>query len=623
MGYVEYDSLHSNFPGMDVYMTTVDSTLYVSLGHKIMSYDITDPQAPVLIESRTQSTHVNAFTVVDNLLYTSSYFGHELQVIGRAATASFQKVEAKTLQVDGNTTVNGTTDLLSTTTIGNGANLIVAGIPKPIPAYSSQAESGGSIPGTGGVTYYYKLTAITAKGESTPYSMSTTMKGLKWDFGNGYPSATAGSAGALTGTYRYNYTYVTAHGESTLQNTNTSTVSVSSRSVNLDNIYFPTDVGITAIRIYRCSMPACATYNLVGTISNPADSPSSFTDNNPTPGAVAPSVNNARTDTNIISFQFLPQDLPVGTTAIRLYKSTDNTNFTYDDTFVPSNGTVLVVDAGYTFTNSGTAPKSGTSGRLGVGTSDPNASLHVRGDTLLQTDENNVQALRIQDSSGANLLVADTVNMRIGIGLTSPSASLHVSASGVSGSLLRITDTTATAQDVLDIADSGVTTFRNQTNSTSAFRVQNAAATTILSVNTTNLRVEIGSGSDLHMAGVGNVRNAITKNLTCSATEAVNDIVIITGAATVGRTTTAASNRVAGVVVAKPAATTCTVAIGGMAQVNFGTNAAPTIIGDPVTTSAISGMAQSNTTPNTGSVVGNSTSSKDGSNLVWVLMRGN
>lgn len=623
MGYVEYDSLHGNFPGMDVYMTTVDETLYVSLGHKIMTFDITNPSAPTLIESRTLSGHVNAFAVVGDMLYTSSYFGHELQIVGRAATASFQKVEAQTLQVAGNTTINGTTDLLATTTIGNGANLIVAGIPKPVPAYTSQSETGGSIPGTAGVTYYYKLTAITPRGESTPYSWSTTMKGLKWDFGNGYPSATAGSAGALTGTYRYNYTYVTAQGESTLQNSNTSTVTVSGRSVNLDNIYYPNDAGISAIKIYRCSMPACASYNLVGTITNPVNYPESFTDNNTTPGTAAPSVNNARTETNIVSFQFLPQDLPVGTTAIRLYKSTNNSNFTYDDTFVPPNGTVLVVDAGYTFTNSGTAPKSGTSGRLGVGTYDPAASLHVRGDTLLQTDENNVQALRIQDSSGANLLVADTVNMRLGIGLTSPSATLQVSASGTNGSLLRITDTTATAQDVLDIADTGVTTFRNQTNSTSAFRVQNAAATTILSVNTTNLRVEIGGGSDLHMAGAGNARNAITKNLTCTATEAVNDIVIITGAATVGRTTVVGSNRVAGIVVAKPTATTCTVAIGGMVQVNFGTNATPATIGDPVTTSAISGMAQSNTTPNPESSVGNSTSSKDGSNLVWVLMRGN
>ncbi len=177
---------------------------------------------------------------------------------------------------------------------------------------------------------------------------------------------------------------------------------------------------------------------------------------------------------------------------------------------------------------------------------------------------------------------------------------------------------------VMTIADGGATTFRNQTNSTTAFQIQNTSSVSLFSVDTTNTTILIGNSTtavDIKFAGTGTTRNAITRYFTCTSTEQPNDIVVFNGANTVARTTTADSNRVAGVVVAKPGATTCTTAIAGVVAVWFSSNSSPVTVGDPITTSAIQGAAQSTTTPSVGAMLGNSLSSKDGSNLVWVRLR--
>lgn len=101
----------------------------------------------------------------------------------------------------------------------------------------------------------------------------------------------------------------------------------------------------------------------------------------------------------------------------------------------------------------------------------------------------------ILGTNNQNNIVLDT-NGRVGISGTSafnPLARLHVSDAGGGASLFRVTDTTATARDVLDIADGGAATFRNQTDSTTAFQVQNAAGTaTLISADTTNLDLTVG-----------------------------------------------------------------------------------------------------------------------------------
>jgi hypothetical protein len=238
-------------------------------------------------------------------------------------------------------------------------------------------------------------------------------------------------------------------------------------------------------------------------------------------------------------------------------------------------------------------------------------SINQTGNISIQNSVDSTTALQVQNVAGASIFNVDTQNSSVRISTpTNSTTALNVVNSGASSVLS------------VDTLNSGVIA-RSPTNNALAFQVQNSAGTAVLSVNTLNLRVDIASGADIKLAGSGNVRNAITKDFVCTVTEAVNDVVVINGVATVGRTTTAASNRVAGVVVEKPNSTTCTVAVAGMVQVNFGANANPVTIGDPVETSAIAGMAQATTTPSVGAVLGNTTSNKDGSNLVWILMRGN
>ncbi len=82
---------------------------------------------------------------------------------------------------------------------------------------------------------------------------------------------------------------------------------------------------------------------------------------------------------------------------------------------------------------------------------------------------------------------------------------LRIESAG-SGNLLTIRDTTATAQDVFKIADGGATTLRNQTDSTSAFKIQNATSgTNVFNVDTTNMRVQVGaigtSAGQLYVSG--------------------------------------------------------------------------------------------------------------------------
>jgi hypothetical protein len=252
-----------------------------------------------------------------------------------------------------------------------------------------------------------------------------------------------------------------------------------------------------------------------------------------------------------------------------------------------------------------------------------NNSATIQGNVAINASSaSSTTTLQVKDSVGNVIMNVDASNKALSIGTATPTAALTISAA--TGTLFQVYDSTATAQNVLTIADGGATTFKNQTNSTGALKIQNTSAVDLFTVDTTNTNILIGTTTvavDIKLAGTGTTRNAITRDFTCTSTEQANDIVIFSAANTVARTTTADSNRVAGVVVAKPGTTTCTTAIGGVVAVWFSTNGAPATIGDPITTSTVSGAAQSTTTPPAGAMLGNSISTKDGSNLVWVRLR--
>ncbi len=106
-------------------------------------------------------------------------------------------------------------------------------------------------------------------------------------------------------------------------------------------------------------------------------------------------------------------------------------------------------------------------------------------------------------SPTANSVVGLTVNGTSGTAATALSVAqggnadaLTISSSGT-GNLLKVTDSTATARDVMTIADGGAVTFRNQTNTASAFVIQNSAASaSLMDVNTSNRFITWGDASN-------------------------------------------------------------------------------------------------------------------------------
>lgn len=263
--------------------------------------------------------------------------------------------------------------------------------------------------------------------------------------------------------------------------------------------------------------------------------------------------------------------------------------------------------------------------------------LSTSGDSLIRVINNSGDRSVVVDTdTGARVLTIDsltsgeTVGVNVGDTWGAIDARMAVNGVTVGQNIMQVTDTSNGTLQAMTIADGGATTFTNdcstaaQCDEMAAFRIQNASSTSLFTVDTLNAVVTVGSASanfDFKFEQNASNRSAIVRDFVCTASETAFDIVEFNGVDTVARTTTLSSNRVAGVVVSKPTTTSCTTAIGGVAQVNFGVNPAPTNIGDPVETSSIAGAAQSTTTPTAGAVLGNSISSKDGSNRVWIRLR--
>jgi hypothetical protein len=96
----------------------------------------------------------------------------------------------------------------------------------------------------------------------------------------------------------------------------------------------------------------------------------------------------------------------------------------------------------------------------------------------------------------------------VGIGTTAPAAALHVAAA--STTLFKVTDTTSPALDVMSIANEGAVLFRNRTDSSSGFAVQDSAGSTVFSVPTT----PVGNGSrDVAIYGALKIPNTLSSRL--------------------------------------------------------------------------------------------------------------
>lgn len=143
-------------------------------------------------------------------------------------------------------------------------------------------------------------------------------------------------------------------------------------------------------------------------------------------------------------------------------------------------------------------------------------------------------------------VLTSTGRLGIGLGNNAPSAALDITGVTNGVDLLRVTDSTPTAQLVMQITDEGATLFKNRTNSTSAFQVQPSGSTTpILNVDSTNSRVGVGLGTPgykLDVAGdlnvstgsVYRVAGAAGTALTCTGGMMIQNATVTGGIITAG-----------------------------------------------------------------------------------------
>ncbi|MDZ7785827.1 MAG: right-handed parallel beta-helix repeat-containing protein [Candidatus Saccharibacteria bacterium] len=146
---------------------------------------------------------------------------------------------------------------------------------------------------------------------------------------------------------------------------------------------------------------------------------------------------------------------------------------------------------GNTFIDGGQGTGTGSGGSISFRT----APAGSTGSSL------NALVTRLQVASTGNITAdsgtffVDAANDRVGVGTTGPGALLHVASNASGDDLLKVTDSTSTARDVLTIADGGATTFRNQTDTVSAFRIQNSTGVDLLNADTSNMTITVVSAT--------------------------------------------------------------------------------------------------------------------------------
>ncbi|HKX72477.1 MAG TPA: hypothetical protein VJM32_00505 [Candidatus Saccharimonadales bacterium] len=116
------------------------------------------------------------------------------------------------------------------------------------------------------------------------------------------------------------------------------------------------------------------------------------------------------------------------------------------------------------------------------------------GGQIVFNENSEATDFRVEGDADVNALFVQGSTSRVGVGTNAPAAKLHVSST-VAEPLFRVTDGTATAADVLNIADEGATTFKNRTDGNLAFEIQNAATSPIFRVDASARKVAIGAYS--------------------------------------------------------------------------------------------------------------------------------
>ena len=316
------------------------------------------------------------------------------------------------------------TALLTADTTGsvvtvNQGNFIVAGLGTPAtPSVAAGSNQGGSLSGAAGTTYFYKVSALTASGESLP-SAETSIAASTFTpitAPTALTAAATGTAGNVTCNAtgcNYKVTFTTANGETTGGTTSNTIVNVTSKTVSLTAIPVGS-TGTTSRKIYRSTNGGA--FLLCATIAD--NTTVILTDNTTTCSGAIPGANTARTNTNNATVTFTPI---AGASTYRIYRGTvTNTENAYQTT------------AASPFTDTGAAGTAGsplsasTVEQVGIGVATPQANLHVAGNVLFKNVVDTTAAFSIQDSSATSLFTADTANLRVGIGTSAPGSKLEV-----------------------------------------------------------------------------------------------------------------------------------------------------------------------------------------------------
>ena len=317
-----------------------------------------------------------------NVKGTNSTTAFQVQ---NAAGTNILNVDSTTLKVSLNQSNFYITDLLAPAT----------------PGVAAGANTGGTLSGAAGTTYYYKITALNAAGESLS-SSEVSINGQSFTKLStaGAPTAALGAAGNVTGTYTYRVTFVTANGETTV-GTTSSAVSPSAQQVNLTAI--PTGAtGTTGRNVYRCDNTGanCLRMSAGTTLANNTtttltDNTASYTGNPAPPGAstATTSTNNATVSWTAVT----------GATSYRIYRGTS-----------AGGESAYQTSASSPFTDTGAAgtaasvPTRSMVAQLGIGTSSPSANLDVEGTALFKIGQDSTTAFQVQNAAGANVINVDT-----------------------------------------------------------------------------------------------------------------------------------------------------------------------------------------------------------------------
>lgn len=386
-----------------------------------------------------------------------------------------------------------TADTTGTKIIVNQGSFVVSGFGKPAtPVLSANSNQGGTLSGAAGTTYYYRVSDIGPGGESVN-SSEVSFNGASFT-----PLTPPGAAvaaptgiGNLNGTYQYKLTFVTANGETTGGTTFSATTSGSQQ---MSIAFIPTGpAGTTARKIYRTAAGgADGTQKLVTTIND--NTTISYTDNiaDGSLGVALPGSNTATTNTNQLNVTF---STITGATSYRIYRGT-----------APGGENTYQTTAVSPFVDTGSAGTSGiplavsTSERLGVGTSTPSANLDIEGNALFKNLADTTTALQVQNAAGVSVFNVDTTNQRVGVGIAAPLSEFHIvngatqAQSGFRVNQNNLSNNVAEFQsvgtNVLSVSGvNGSAIFQNRLDSTIGFQVQNATGTALFNVDTTNGKI--------------------------------------------------------------------------------------------------------------------------------------